>query len=112
MRQIGSALGAAFSGATLAMALAATLPSALTAAGITGAAADEVASATRQSAGTTILQMRMQGVHSPFGQQTSAVVEALSNGFAQATQVSMLVASVFLLLGLVGAWRLRRASGE
>ena len=65
VRQIGSALGTAFSGATLAVALAITLPAALTAAGITGQAADQLAEATRQSAGTTIAQLRAQGAASP-----------------------------------------------
>lgn len=40
VRQIGSALGTAFAGATLSIALAATLPAALDDAGLTGSAAD------------------------------------------------------------------------
>ncbi|WP_181816365.1 MFS transporter [Micrococcus luteus] len=61
VRQIGSALGTAFAGATLSVALAATLPAALDDAGLTGPAADSLASATRDSAGTTIPQLRAQG---------------------------------------------------
>ena len=58
VRQIGSALGTAFAGATLSIALAATLPAALDDAGLTGSAADSLAAATRDSAGTTIPQLR------------------------------------------------------
>ena len=61
VRQIGSALGTAFAGATLSIALAATLPAA---------------------------------------------------GFADATRWALLIAAVFLVLGLIGALRLRRASGN
>ena len=111
VRQIGSALGTAFSGATLAVALAITLPAALTAAGITGQAADQLAEATRQSAGTTIAQLRAQGAASPLGDQTAATVDALVTGFTDATRWALLIATAFLLLGLAGAWRLRRAAG-
>ena len=61
VRQIGSALGTAFAGATLSIALAATLPAALDDAGLTGPAADSLAAATRDSAGTTIPQLRDRG---------------------------------------------------
>lgn len=111
VRQIGSALGTAFSGAMLAVALAITLPAALTAAGITGQAADQLAEATRQSAGTTIAQLRAQGAASPLGDQTAATVDALVTGFTDATRWALLIATAFLLLGLAGAWRLRRAAG-
>ena len=111
VRQIGSALGTAFSEATLAVALANTLPAALTAAGITGQAADQLADATRQSAGTTIAQLRAQGAASPLGDQAAATVDALVTGFTDATRWALLIATAFLLLGLAGAWRLRRAAG-
>ena len=110
VRQIGSALGTAFAGGTLSVALALTLPAALNAAGLTGDAADELAAATRQSAGTTITQLRAGGDAGSFGDQGAAAADALAAGFADATRWSLLVASVFLLLGLVGAARLRRAA--
>lgn len=100
VRQIGSALGTAFAGAALSVSLALTLPGALTSAGITGPAADELAASTRQSAGTIISQLRAEG-------STAATVDALAQGFADATQWSLVVASVFLLLGVIGAARLR-----
>ena len=109
-RQIGSALGTAFAGGTLSVALALTLPAALNAAGLTGDAADELAAATRQSAGTTITQLRAGVDAGSFGDQGAAAADALAAGFADATRWSLLVASVFLLLGLVGAARLRRAA--
>ena len=110
VRQIGSALGTAFAGAALSVSLAATLPAALASAGITGGRADQLAAATRSSAGTLIPQLRAQGEHSQLGQQTQAVVDALAAGFTDATRWSILVATAFLLLGLIGAFQLRRAS--
>ncbi|QYF96340.1 MFS transporter [Microbacterium sp. PAMC21962] len=107
VRQIGTALGTAFAGAALSISLAVTLPGALSDAGITGTAATELADATRTSAGTLISQLRAQGASSMLGAQTDAAVQALSAGFADATRWSLLVASAFLLLGLVGAARLR-----
>lgn len=108
VRQIGTALGTAFAGAALSVSLALTLPGALTDAGITGPAASTLADATRTSAGTLITQLRAQGSASMLGAQTDAAVQALSAGFADATRWSLLLASLFLLLGLVGAAQLRR----
>lgn len=112
VRQIGSALGTAFAGAALSVSLALTLPAALTGAGLSGSAADELAQATRQSAGTTIDQLRAEGAASALGTQTDAAVTALAQGFADATRWSLLIASAFLLLGFVGALRLRRVSAQ
>ena len=112
VRQIGSALGTAFAGATLALALAATLLAALDDAGLTGPAADSLASATRDSAGTTIPQLRAQGNRGPLGEHTGAAVDALTAGFADATRWALLIAAAFLVPGFIGALRLRRASGN
>lgn len=110
VRQVGSALGTAFAGAALSVSLALTLPSALSDAGFTGPAADSLADATRQSAGTTLLQLRAQGTHSSLGNHTDAAVQALTNGFADATRSAILIATIFLALGFIGAIKLRRAS--
>lgn len=110
VRQIGSAIGTAFSGAVLSVALAVTLPKALTAAEVTGAAADQIADATRQSAGTTIMQLRAEGASSALGDHTATAVQALADGFAEATRWSLLIAAGFLVLGFVGALRLRHAT--
>lgn len=114
VRQIGSALGTAFAGATLSISLALTLPTALgNAGGLTGAEADSLADATRQSAGTTIMQLREQGSSSSLGDQTATAVDALTGGFADATRWALLIATVFLALGFIGgALRLRRASAS
>lgn len=109
VRQIGSALGTAFSGAILATALATTLPNALAKMGLDEELATPLAEATRQSAGTTITQLRMQGADSQLSEQTGAVVDALASGFADATRISMLAAAVFLSVGLLAAARLRQA---
>ena len=111
VRQIGSALDTAVAGATLSIALAATLPSALDDAGLTGPAVDSLASATRDSAGTTIPQLRAQGEHGPLGEHTGAAVDALTAGFADATRWALLIAAVFLVLGFI-ADAARRASGR
>ncbi|WP_200944813.1 MFS transporter [Leifsonia sp. Root4] len=105
VRQVGSALGTAFSGAALSVALAITLPNALARGGITGDAATQVADETRQSAGTTIEILRQRGTSSPFGADTDAVVQALADGFSDGTRAAMLVAVIFLALGVLGAVR-------
>ncbi|RZU65310.1 EmrB/QacA subfamily drug resistance transporter [Microterricola gilva] len=117
VRQVGSALGTAFSGAALSMALAFTLPNALAQDGITGDAATQAAEETRQSAGTTIEILRQQGSSSPFGSDTDTVVKALAEGFSDGTRAAMLVAVVFLALGVLGAVRVwvvarRTSAGE
>ncbi|MGO3147429.1 MAG: DHA2 family efflux MFS transporter permease subunit [Leucobacter sp.] len=110
VRQIGSALGTAFAGAALSVSLAITLPAALDAAGISGHSADTLAETTRQSAGTTITQLRMQGNASSLGDQTTAAVHALTQGFTDGTRWALIIATSFLVLGFVGALRVRRAS--
>lgn len=112
VRQVGSALGTAFAGAALSVALAVTLPAALTGAGVTGDTASQLADATRQSAGTAISQLRAEGSASALGDQTATVVSALSDGFADATRWSLLVAAAFLVLGFVGAVFVRRAAAH
>lgn len=107
VRQIGTALGTAFAGATLSVSLAFTLPAALDDAGISGNTADQIADATRESAGTAITKLSAQGDKGPLGEDTSTAVDALTTGFANATRWTLGVAMVFLLLGLLGAIRVR-----
>ena len=99
VRQIGAALGTALAGASLSTALHITLPPALAAAGVTGSAASELARATRDSAGTNLPQVNDAAIHS-----------VLTDGFSAATQWSLLFAGVFLLVGVIGAWQLKRAT--
>lgn len=54
-----------------------------------------------------IMQLRAQGSASKLGDHTDAAVQALSSGFADATRLSLLIAAAFLVLGFVGALRLR-----
>lgn len=104
VRQIGSALGTAFAGTALSLALAHTVPSALAGAGVHGPEADSLAQATRESAGTAIEGMR-ESAHGPGAVETGHVVDALAQGFADATRASIWVTAVFLVLGLLGAAR-------
>lgn len=97
VRQVGSALGTAVAGTTLAVALSRTLPLKLSQAGFTGQAADQLAQATRVSAGSNMIGMRLAD------KVPADVIRALEVGFSEATRDAMLVASGFLLLGLGGA---------
>lgn len=112
VRQIGSAFGTAVGGATMSVVLALTLPTTLNNVGMAGPGTDQLAEATRQSAGTVITQLRDQGSVSSFGEQTDVIVEALSDGLADATRGALMVAVVFLLLGLLGAFFLQRAARQ
>lgn len=112
VRQIGSALGTAFAGAALSVALAITLPGSLTDTGVPGNAADGIETATRESAGTAIAGLRDQGTSSDLGEHTQAAVDALSSAFANASRWALLTASVFLLLGFIGALRVRKAAQQ
>lgn len=112
VRQIGSALGTAIAGAALSMSLAITLPTALRKAGIDGNTADTLAESTRQSAGSTITQLRAEGNTSPLGEQTPAATDALASGFADGTRWALIIATLFLALGFVGATQLRRAARD
>lgn len=85
VRQIGMAIGTAVSGALLSIGLAHYLA--------TGTELDETV---RQSAGGAL-----QGLRETPGQQD--LVAELSRQFAQATQVTLWGAVVFLILGLVGS---------
>lgn len=116
VRQVGSALGSAFGGTALSVAMATTIPAALHHAGLSGPALGQVGAATQRSAGSLIGQLRSQGSASSLGERTDQVVAALSQGFADATQVALVVAACFLLVGFVGAVRVwvvaRREAGR
>lgn len=110
-RQLGSALGAALAGTMLAGALGRLLPGELAAvAGLSPQVADQMAQATVSSAGGTIAQIHAEGVTGQLGDLGPSVAEALSHGFAAATQWTMGLALAFLVLGLAGAWKVRRVS--
>lgn len=107
-RQVGSALGTAFSGGALAVGLSRALPDALSGLGLPDDAASGIVEATKASAGSNLPQMRAE-----FG-EGSDVIHSLVEGFAQATQASFWVSAVFLGVGLLGAimvWNVARREG-
>lgn len=110
VRQIGAALGTAFSGALLSIALSISIPRALAGIGITGREAGALAEATRASAGTNLLQMRFSGEAATV--EGAKLLKALDAGFTSATQWSLVAAIVFLLVGLIGAVRLMKVAEE
>lgn len=103
VRQLGSALGTALSGAALSLALAFTLPPALR--GLPGVDAASLVDSTRSSTGTDIAVLRATG-------GSADLVSALSSGFTDATRVALAVAAAFLVVGLAGALRLRRVAAR
>ncbi|RLY93787.1 MFS transporter [Kocuria tytonicola] len=110
VRQIGSALGTAFAGAALSVSMGLTLPAALGETGLQPGQADQLAEATRQSAGGMIPQLREQAAQQPLGPETQHVVDALATGFTHATQWALAIATGFIVLGFVGALQVRRAA--
>ncbi|MBD5786842.1 DHA2 family efflux MFS transporter permease subunit [Cellulosimicrobium terreum] len=110
VRQVGSALGTALVGSALAVLLASTVPAALAGQDLPDEQVTQLADATSDSAGNVIPGLRATGTQGELGDRGLAVVDALSTGFADATRGSLLVAGVFLLLGLVAATAVVRAS--
>lgn len=91
-RQVGMAIGTAVAGALLSTGLSYYLS--------TGTPWDQ---ATRSSAGGALQELRDQGGH-------ESLVAELSRQFAQGTQLTLLGAVVFLILGLIGAGIMLRLS--
>lgn len=113
VRQVGMALGTAVSGAALSLGLSNTLaPRLAHVAGLPSERADNLAAATRESAGSTIGALRGQGGGGRLGDSTPDVVDALSRGFSEATRWSLLAALFFLVLGLIGAIRVLLVARE
>ncbi len=110
VRQIGSSLGTAISGSVFSVSLALSLPKALNTIGFDGPAAEGIAEAARQSAGSSIAGLRAQGAASPFGEETAVLVRALSDGMSDAARWSLLTAVAFLGLGFIGALQVRKAA--
>lgn len=106
-RQVGSALGTAFSGGALAVGLANALPDALASFGMPADQLDGLVEATKGSAGANLMQMRAE-----MG-DGSDLLGALVDGFAQAAQTSFWGSATFLGVGLIGAirvWSVARKS--
>jgi EmrB/QacA subfamily drug resistance transporter len=111
VRQLGSALGAALAGTVLATAFAVTVPARL--ALVAGVSADDgntMVDYMTGTAGAVIAMIRAKGTGGYFGVLGPQVADQLSVAFAQSVGWVLWTASAFLLLGLVGALRLRRAT--
>jgi len=97
-RQVGSALGIAILGATLAAGLSSHTESALKAEGLPPAQAAGIASAVSDSGGTAIPSLSQE--------LPAPAAEALRTAGADATRTTALVAAGFILVGLVATFML------
>ena len=103
-RQVGSALGTALVGSTLAASLGHTVATRLAdIAGFPAALAAKLTDATAASAGGLIETVRAQGTTGQYGALGPQIADALAEGFADATRIGLGVALAMLLLGLAGA---------
>ena len=113
VRQVGTAIGIAVSGAVLSIGLAqAPADNLANVEGLPSESANQLAEATRSSAGSVISGVRAQGTEGDLGDLAPQVVDALSNAFASATRWAMLSAVLFLAVGMLGAMRVRRAAQQ
>lgn len=103
VRQLGSAWGTAVAGTALAVGLGMFLPAALDDAGVPAAQQDQFVTATTDSVGSNI-----PGTAASDHPGAAKVAEALSQGFTDATRLSLGASAVFLVLGLGGAIAVRR----
>ncbi|MEO7068945.1 MAG: MFS transporter [Nostocoides sp.] len=111
VRQVGSALGSALAGSTLAVGLGSLLPDRLAAVqGLPSGVAAALANSTSASAGGLIPTLQALGTHGQLGALGPEVTHVLAGGFADAARVSVAVAVTFLLLGLLGALQVARAA--
>lgn len=100
VRQIGSALGSAISGASLAAGIGVALPGALRKLGMKAEDVQQMVTVTRQSAGSNLLGMRAKLGSAA---DTDPLMKALVDGFSHGVRTSFFVSSGFLLIGLIGA---------
>lgn len=110
VRQLGSAIGSALVGAVLAFGLSRNMPGTLESGGVPAPEANQLSDATRESAGSAIGVLRDQGTHGKLGEAGPDVVRLLSDGFAEATRYSLYVSAAFLVLGLIGALRVKASA--
>lgn len=103
IRQVGAALGTAFAGTALSVFLSGHLPAKLREVGVEGVEADKLADATLHSAGSNIPGLREAG------EPMAEIANTLAVGFTQGTRISILLSAAFLVVGLIGAGRVRRA---
>ncbi|RBP97839.1 MFS transporter [Bifidobacterium aemilianum] len=113
VRQLGTGLGAAVAGTSLAVALHAVLPGKLEVIEhLPQRIADGLTKAVSSSAGNAIGGIRSQGTNGKLGGLGPQVVDAMTSGFIQAGQWAMGIACVLLLIGLVASIKVRSASKQ
>jgi predicted MFS family arabinose efflux permease len=111
VRQLGSALGAALAGTVLAIGFAITVPARLAlVAGVSTDDANTMIDYMTGTAGAVIPMIRKKGNDGYFGDLGPAVADQLSVAFAQCVSWVLWVAAAFILLGLIGALAVERAS--
>ncbi len=111
VRQVGAALGTALAGTQLAAGLAMLLPARLAEVpGLDPTGVAELAEATVVTVGANIQPLRGLGSGGEYGALTPAIADALVTGFSQAIAGALVVAAVFLVLGLVGSVMVVRAA--
>ena len=103
---------AVFAVVALSISFALSLRASSANAGLSNNAAESLAEGTPQTAGTMIANLRHQGSHSKLGALTRTVANASTSGFVPATHWARIIAVAFLVLGFVGALRLRRAASQ
>ncbi|MDN5761603.1 MAG: DHA2 family efflux MFS transporter permease subunit [Microlunatus sp.] len=113
LRQVGSAIGTAVAGTVLAVGLASQLPDRLRSVpGLDPATAEQLAATMGSSAGGMLSGLREQSSAGSLGPAGPQLVDALADGFATATQLTLVASGLFLLLGLVGAIQVARAASR
>lgn len=99
-RQLGAALGIAILGTLLAAGLSGGVKDQLsTVPGLPAPQVEQLARATKQSAGQILVQLRRQPGSEP-------IVRAIENAFTRAARRDALVAGAFILVGFVASWLL------
>lgn len=113
VRQLGTAVGSAISGAALAVAVSRTLPAKLTSLGLSAEVSDGLSQAVSGSAGGVIGTFRSgDGASAQFGGQSAQIADAMTSGFVAGGQWTLLVAAVMLGIGLLASVAVRRASSR
>lgn len=113
VRQVGTAIGIAVSGAVLSFALSQGPAEKLAQIhGVSPETAQQLGAATRSSAGGVISGLRAEGTSGKLGELAPKVIDTLANTFASATRWSLVSALIFLVIGLLGALRVHKAARQ
>ena len=113
VRQLGTAVGSAISGASLAMAVNGTLPARLESLGLPAKVGDGLAQAVSGSAGGVIGVFRNgDGPAARFGDEAPKIADAMTSGFIEGGQWTLLVAGIMLFIGLLASAAVRRAASS